>query len=217
MLRYLVHHGFVTWEIWGELNVLILGTFRLNLNVWMLGRIPTVENSDNMVIFSHHHQIQMLCQHLQILWTVHPQIQHVHCCTAWSHFITRTREAQELEGSGLHIFVSLKQSSSTCPVSFLAAPDTIHRHKFSLTCFTCLSNDLSNPHKTFGTRWIFTLRCFTAEWRINANPISHKLWAQIGWDQSHRDQSDRAWRPRAEKNWALTGFLGRIRIKYWKD
>ena len=40
------------------------------------------------------------------LWTVHPQIQHVQSCTAWSHFITRTRVAQELQSSGLHIFVS---------------------------------------------------------------------------------------------------------------
>ena len=41
-------------------------------------------------------------------WTIHPQIQHVQSCTAWSLFITRTRVAQELEGSGLHIFVSSK-------------------------------------------------------------------------------------------------------------
>ena len=32
----------------------------------MLGKIPMEENSNNMVIFSHHHQIQMLCQHLQL-------------------------------------------------------------------------------------------------------------------------------------------------------
>ena len=36
------------------------------MNVWMLGKIPMVENSNNMVIFSHHHQIQILCQHLQL-------------------------------------------------------------------------------------------------------------------------------------------------------
>ena len=35
--------------------------------------------------------------------------------------------AQELQSSGLHIFVSLKQVSSTCPVSFLALPDTGHK------------------------------------------------------------------------------------------
>ena len=32
----------------------------------MLGKIPMVENRNNMVIFSHHHQIQILCQHLQL-------------------------------------------------------------------------------------------------------------------------------------------------------
>ena len=32
--------------------------------------------------------------------------------------------------------------------------------------------------------------------------LSHRFWAQIGWDQSHRDRSDRACRPRAQKNWA---------------
>ena len=32
----------------------------------MLGKIPMVENTNSMVIFSHHHQIQMLCQHLQL-------------------------------------------------------------------------------------------------------------------------------------------------------
>ena len=81
--------------------------------------------------------------------------------------------AQELQGSGLHIFVSLKQLSPTCHVSLLAAPDTDHKHKFFLTCLSYLSDSLTNTLKIFGTRPIFTLRCFTAEWRINTNPISH--------------------------------------------
>ena len=51
--------------------------------------------------------------------------------------------------------------------------------------------------------WSSTLmRCSTAEWRINTNPVSLRLWAQVGWDQRHRHRSDRAWRPRAQKNWA---------------
>ena len=37
-----------------------------------------------------------------------------------------SRVAQELQSSGLHIFVSLKQLSSTCHVSFFAALDTDH-------------------------------------------------------------------------------------------
>ena len=36
------------------------------LNVWMLGKIPVVENNNTMVTFSHNHQIQMSCQHLQL-------------------------------------------------------------------------------------------------------------------------------------------------------
>ena len=61
---------------------------------------------------------------------------------------------------------------------------------------------LTFAHKTCGPRPVFTLRCSTAEWRVNTNLISHRLWAQIGWDQSHRDRSDRARRPWAQKNWA---------------
>ena len=103
----------------------------------------------------------------------------VQSCTAWSHFITRTRVAQELQGSGLHIFVSLKQLSSTCHVSFFAAPDTDHKHKFSLThlvYFSYLSDSLTSTHKIYP---IFTLRCSTAEWRINTNPNSHKEWGTL--------------------------------------
>ena len=47
-----------------------------------------------------------------------------------------------------------KQLSSTCHVSFLAAPDTDHKHKFSLTYLTFLSDNLTNKHKTFGARSI---------------------------------------------------------------
>ena len=69
--------------------------------------------------------------------------------------MTRTRVAQELQGSGLHIFVSLKQLSSTCHVPFLAALDTGHKHKFSLTRlvhFSYLSDSLTNTQKTKGAR-----------------------------------------------------------------
>ena len=70
-----------------------------------------------------------------------------------------------------HLCVS-KKLSSTCHVSFLAAPDTYHKHKFSLTCLTYLSDVLSLTPKSFGARSIFALPRFTAEWRINTNPIS---------------------------------------------
>ena len=57
--------------------------------------------------------------------------------------------AQDLEGSGLHIFVSRKHLSSTCHVSLLAALDTDHKHTFSLThliYFSYLSDSLTNTH-----------------------------------------------------------------------
>ena len=72
-------------------------------------------------------------------------------------------------GSRLHIFCVSKELSSTCHVSFLAAPDTDHKHKFSLTYLTYLS---LTP-KSSGSRSTFTLRRFTAEWRIYTNPISY--------------------------------------------
>ena len=58
-------------------------------------------------------------------------------------------------------------------VSFLAALDTDHKHKFDLTHLLFhLSDSLKNTLKTCGPRPAFTLRCSTAEWRINTNPIS---------------------------------------------
>ena len=145
------------------------------------------------------------------MWTV-PQIQHVQSCTAWSHFITRTRVAQAW---GLHIFVCLNQVSSTCHVSFLAAPDTDHKHKFSLThliYFSYLFDSLTDTHKIYGPRPKYTLRCSTAEWRINTNPISHRMWAQI--------ESNSKWsslKTSSPEELSLTRILGQIRIKYRKD
>ena len=81
------------------------------------------------------------------VWIVHPQIQHVQSCTAWSHFITRTRVA-----------LKLKDCTSLCPQNnchprvmshCFAAPDTDHQHKFSLTHFihfTYLSDSLTCTH-----------------------------------------------------------------------
>ena len=94
------------------------------------------------------------------------------------HISSREHAWLRLQSSGLHIFVSLKQLSSTCHVSFLATPDTGHRHKFSLTHiihFSCLSNGLSFTNKPFDSQPLDTLRCSTAEWRINANPISYRF------------------------------------------
>ena len=92
--------------------------------------------------------------------------------TTFHHANTRGSRAGRLRIARLCV---VKQLSSTCHVSFFAAPDTDHKHKFCLTHLTYLSDDLSSTHKTFGTRSIFTLRSSTAEWRSNTNPISHRL------------------------------------------
>ena len=105
------------------------------------------------------------------------------------HANTRGSRAGRLRIAHLCV---VEQASSTRHVSFLAALDTDHKHKFSLTYLSYLSDSLTNTHNTFGTRPMCTWRSSTADWRINTNPISHRLWAQ-----SHRD-----WGPRAEKNWA---------------
>ena len=91
------------------------------------------------------------------------------------HANTRGSRAARLKIA--HLCVP-KQLSSMCHVSFLAAPDTDHKHKFSLNYFFYLSDNLTNIHNTFGARSIFTLRSSTAEWRINTKPISHRLQAQ---------------------------------------
>ena len=49
-------------------------------------------------------------------------------------------------GSRMHISVSQKWLSSTCHVSFLAAPDTDHKHKFSITYLTNLSRRFVPSH-----------------------------------------------------------------------
>ena len=98
-----------------------------------------------------------------VLWTVHPQIQHVQSCTAWSHFITRTRVAQELQGSGLHIFVASPSTSS------LSHPSHLPLLSFPTVSPTHTRSMVLDPY--------FTLRCSTAEWRINTNPISYKYWS----------------------------------------
>ena len=56
----------------------------------------------------------------------------------------------------------------------LAAPDTVRKHELSLTNLSDLLDSLTNTYKTFSVRSIFTLRSFTAEWRINTNPITYR-------------------------------------------
>ena len=70
-----------------------------------------------------------------------------------------------------------KPVSSTCHVSFLAAPDNDHKHKLSLThlIYFSISFRRSSPAHTRSMVLDPYLPCdvSTAEWRINTNPISH--------------------------------------------
>ena len=112
-------------------------------------------------------------------------MQHVQSCTARSHFITRRRVAQELQGSGLHIS-SLKNNcyphvmSHSLPHLTLTTITSSH----SPIHLSYLSDSLTNTRKIYGSRPIFTLRCSTAEWRINTNPISHTVTAPVPMDVS---------------------------------
>ena len=111
--------------------------------------------------------------------------------------------AQELQGSGLHIFLSPKQLSSTCYVSLLAARDTDHEHKFSLTYLSYLSDGLTNTLKIFGTRstQIPSLRGYEPK-TVETNAIETKA--------IEREDLE-------PEELSLTGILGQIRIKYRKD
>ena len=92
--------------------------------------------------------------------------------TTFPHANTRGSRARRLRIAHLCV---LKQWSSMCHVSFFASLDTDHKHKFSLTFLTNLSDSLTNTQQFFGRRSILTLGSSTAEWRINTNPISHRL------------------------------------------
>ena len=99
------------------------------------------------------------------------------------HDHTSSREHAWLKSwsaQDLHIFACLECLSPTGHVSVLAARDTDYTHRFSLTrliCFSYLSDGLTSTHKIFDPRPIFTLRCSTAEWRINTNPVSRSVKA----------------------------------------
>ena len=134
------------------------------------------------------------------MWTAHPLIQHVQMRTVCQHMhstvwylITRTHVAQERTAQDCTHWYLKNHLSSTRHVSFLATPDTWPPAQvLPLTCLICLPAVLSHTVLSFGTRSIFTLRRFTAEWRIHWSPISHRLWAQT-------DSVQRHW---ALKNWA---------------
>ena len=72
--------------------------------------------------------------------------------TELHYSITRTRVAQELEGSGLHIKNNCYPRVMSHSLPHLTDTD----QKFSLT--SCLYDDFTNTLKIYGTRSIFTLR-----------------------------------------------------------
>ena len=119
---------------------------------------------------------------------IHPCVAQQTCCSMNSIFVNSTPTNTAHISSCEHAWLKSckaqdctslrhqKKLSSTCHVSFLAAP--VHKHKFFLTHLTFLSflsNSLTYTYKIYDSRTIFTLRSSTAEWRINTNPISHKL------------------------------------------
>ena len=99
----------------------------------------------------------------------------LHSMITLHHASTRGSRAAKLRIA--HLCVP-KQLSSTCHVSFFAAPDTDHKHKLCLTCFihfSYLPDGLTFTTKPHDSQPIYTLRWSTGEWRINTNPISHSL------------------------------------------
>ena len=153
-------------------------------------------------------------------WTVHPQTKHVQSCTAQSHFITRTHVAQELQSSGLHIFVSLEQLSSACHVSFLAAPDTDHKHMFLSHPFHPLLLSFRHSHVHKQDLWFSTpIYLAMVHGRVADQDKSHL--SQV---MRPRRLSSKRSRPKRSnlktsipEELSLEGILGQIRIKYRKD
>ena len=110
-------------------------------------------------------ELQGFDQQVLQMCTVHPNTARaeLHSMITFHHANTRGSRAGRLRIA--HLCVP--------EVSFLAAPDTDHKYKFSLThliSFSYLSDSLTNAHKIYGPRPTFTLRCSTAEWRILINP-----------------------------------------------
>ena len=99
-------------------------------------------------------------------------------CEQYTHKYSTYRVAQHDHiSSREHAWLKIKDCTSLCPwntstchVSFLAAPDTDHKHKFSLIHFihfSYLSDSLTSTNKPYDSQPKNTLRCSTAEWRIN--------------------------------------------------
>ena len=132
----------------------------------------------------------------------------LHSMITFHHANTRGSRAGRLRVA--HLCVP-KQFSSTCCVSFLAAPDSDHKPKFSSTYFTYLYYSLTNTHKIVGTRSMFT-------GRVADQHKSHL--SQVTSPNRLRSKPSRPKRSNLEtlepEELRLTGILGQIRIKYNK-
>ena len=111
----------------------------------------------------------------------------LHSMVTSHHANTRGSRAGRLRIAHL----CLSHMLSTCHVSFLAALGTHHKHKFSatrLTYLSHLSDGLTFTSEPCDPRPTCTLRCSTAEWRINTNRLSHTRWEdgmkKIGWGRN---------------------------------
>ena len=122
-----------------------------------------------------------------------------------------SREHAWLESAQLRIARSgvqkKKKMSSTRHVSFLATPDTDHQRKFSLSCLICLPAVLSLTVLSFGTRSIYTLRRFPAEWRTHWKSHLPQVMSPK-WSSPTTSSLEEL---------SLTGILGQIYIKLRKE
>ena len=146
------------------------------------------------------------------MWTVHPQIQHVQSCTAWSHVTTRTRLAQELQSSAVHTSLCLQNH---CPPRVCLVlcrtghwpPAQVLSHPFHR-----LLLPFRHPHLCTQALWFSSLVVPAMfHGRVADQHKSHlsQVTSPSRWDQRHRHRSDRAWRPRAQKNWVWQEYWDR--------
>ena len=122
-------------------------------------------------------------------------------CEQYTHKYSTYRVAQHdhisLREHALLMSCKAEDCASVCPLhnchprvmsQSFAAPDTSHQHKFSLTHFihfSNLSDGLTFAHRPYESRPKNPLRCSTAEWRINTNPISHNFKkSKVRWRNS---------------------------------
>ena len=131
----------------------------------------------------------------------------LHSMFTLHHANTRGASAHS---SGL--LVSLKKLSSTCHVSFLAAPDTVHLQKYSLTHLSYLSNDLTDTH----TRLLVHDEYLPCDVPRQCGGSTQIPLSQVMSPTSSRPKQS-ILNTSSPEELSLTGILGQIRIKYKKD